>query len=494
MRFINTEKLMPGEVRLRLKTPLTIQIETNDSEYVSKMMDSFTKMVPGFQFMPQYRSGFWNGKVCMIDKFTRTFPYGILFDYIRVHKKEFPRNTLNIDDDIKKLFKINKKIKYSYDLKYKPRPYQQDCIESSLEYTKGIIRSATASGKSLVITYVIWNLIKNKICKKPIIIVPSTSLIKQFHDDMVDYGVPDEWIGEVYAKKKEWEKNIVISTWQSLTRNKDQLSKFDCVIVDEVHHSKSKSLKDILSKCSKAFFRLGFTGTMPPDDLDNWSTKAYLGPIIREYSAGELASDGWISKCTVNFLNIEYSNDRWDGIYTEVKQQVFENPFRLNMIKELVNGLNHNVLLLVGKVEDEGELLKKHLIESNTNKEVIFLSGKDNVDIREKWRKECIKRKDVSLIATYGIFQQGINIPNLKYIILASPFKSKIRVLQSIGRSLRKHADKENGAQIFDIHDDAKYLSEYGNIRLRYYNSERFQVNEHVFQEMNELDLSSVII
>jgi superfamily II DNA or RNA helicase len=493
MRFLDDNLLRPNEVFLKLKTPLTIQIQTDDCEYVSKMMDRFTKMVPGFQFMPQYRSGFWNGRVCMIDKFTLTFPYGILFDYIRIHKKEFPRNILKIDNKIKDLFKLSKEIEYYYDLKFEPRPYQLDCIEASLKHTKGIIRSATASGKSLVITYVIWNLIKNNLSNKAIIIVPSTSLIKQFHDDMVEYGIPDNWIGEVFAKKKEWDNRITISTWQSLTRNKDRLSKYDCVIVDEVHHSKSKSLKDILGLCKNAFFRLGFTGTMPPDELDSWSTKAYLGPIIREYSAGELASDGWISKCTVNFLSLEYLNEDWGGLYTDVKQQIFENEFRLNVIKDMVNELNHNVLLLVGKVEDEGELLKKFLTEKNVQKEVIFLSGKDNVDVREKWRKECIKRRNISLIATYGIFQQGINIPNLKYIILASPFKSKIRVLQSIGRSLRKHSDKENGAQIFDIHDDVKYLGEYGVIRLRYYSSEKFTVNEFLFREDTDNNIKSVI-
>jgi len=489
MRFIEKEELRPSGVFLKLKTPLTIQIHTDDYEYVQQMMEKFTRMVPGFQYMPQYRSGIWNGQVCMIDKFNRSFPYGILFDYIRVHKKEFPRNIIRIDDEIKNLFKINKPCKYYYNLKFKPRPYQKDCIEASLSYTKGIIRSATASGKSLVIAYVIWNLLKNNICEKPIIIVPSTSLIKQFHDDMVEYGMDNELIGEVYAKKKEWEKKIVISIWQSLANKKDKLKLFDCVIVDEVHGSKAKVLKDILSKCINANVRLGFTGTMPADDLDCWNVKGYLGPIIREYSAGQLADDGWISKCTVNFLNLEYETNNWEGIYSEVKQQIFESPFRLEVIKKLTSKLDHNVLLLVGKVEDEGELLKDKL--NNCGKEVVFLSGRDSIEEREKWRKDCMKRKDIALIATYGIFQQGINIPNLKYIILASPFKSKIRVLQSIGRALRKHLDKKNGAVIYDIHDHTRYLEEYGNIRLRYYDSEKFSVNEILLREGEEIILDS---
>mgnify|MGYP006288953647 CR=1 FL=1 len=484
MRFIDNEELKPNEVRIKLKTNLTLQIHTEDYEYVESMREHFTRMVPGFQYMPQYRSGFWNGRVCMIDKFGRTFPYGMLFDYIRTHKKEYPRNPLSVDENVKELFKNEYGYKLYYDLKFEPRPYQDDCIKASLDYTKGIIRSATASGKSLVISYVIWNLLKNGLVSNSIIIVPSTTLIRQFHDDMLEYGIPDNMIGEVWAKKKEWDKQIVISTWQSLSRNKPKMKLFDSVIVDETHGARAKQLKDTLSICD-AKYRLGFTGTMPPDDLDGWNTKAYLGPVIREYSAGELAADGWISHCNVRFLNVEYQEDEWEGTYTEVKQQIFENPFRIEVIKKLVKSVDHNILLLVGKVELEGDFLKEKLEECG--KEVVFISGRDSVDIRDKWRKACMKRKDIALIATYGIFQQGINIPNLKYITLAAPFKSKIRVLQSIGRALRKHADKENGAIIYDIHDQTRYLSDYGNIRLRYYDSEKFNVEELILREGEEI-------
>jgi superfamily II DNA or RNA helicase len=487
MRFIDESELRPNEVIIKKKTNLTLSIHTEDYEYVEAMREHFTRMVPGFQYMPQYRSGFWNGRACMIEKFGRTFPYGILFDYVRTHKKEFPRNPLRIDDDVKEIFRNTHDYKLHYNLKLKPRPYQDDCIRASLNHTKGIIRSATASGKSLVISYVIWNLFKNGLASNSIIIVPSTSLIKQFHDDMLEYGIPESMIGEVWAKKKQWNSQIVISTWQSLSRNKPRMKLFESVIVDEVHGAKAKQLKDILSRCD-ANYRLGFTGTLHSDDLDNWNVKSYLGPVIREYSAGELAADGWISTCNVKFLNVEYEQDKWEGTYTEVKQQIFENPYRIELIRNLVRSTDHNILLLVGKVELEGDFLKEKL--EGCGKEVIFLSGRDSVDVREKWRKACMKRKDIALIATYGIFQQGINIPNLKYIVLAAPFKSKIRVLQSIGRGLRKHADKENGAIIFDIHDHTRYLSEYGNIRLRYYDSEKFAVEELLFREGDDFTLS----
>jgi superfamily II DNA or RNA helicase len=255
---------------------------------------------------------------------------------------------------------------------------------------------------------------------------------------------------------------------------------FDCIICDEVHGAKAHVMKQILSGATKSRYRLGFTGTLHNNDLDNWNTKSYLGPVIREYSAGFLAEQGYISKCTVNMINIDYHTE-YEGDYHMIRDSVFQNEYRLSLIKHLVQNLDHNVLLLVDKVKKEGEFLENYL--TNIGKEVVFLSGRDEVDVREKWRHECMNRDDICLIATYGIFQMGINIPNLKYIILASPYKAKIRVLQSIGRALRQHTDKTEGANIYDIVDGVKFFKKYGNIRIRYYDAEDFEVNETTLSE-----------
>ena len=156
--------------------------------------------------------------------------------------------------------------------------------------------------------------------------------------------------------------------------------------------------------------------------------------------------------------------------------------------------LDDTVLLLVGKVEKEGVFLRDYFKNQNLNKEVVFLSGKTSTDEeREFWRKEATKRKDLIIIATYGIFQLGINIPPLKYLVLVSPFKSKIRVLQSIGRALRKHSEKVHGAQIFDIVDTTKYFEDHGIRRLRHYYSEKFNVREFILNEGDGADVSQVL-
>lgn len=465
-------------VKLTLFDPLTIQIQTEDMEYFDMMRDEFTRFVKGFRFVPAYKSGMWSGKVCMIHEYRRTFPYGLLLDYIRTHKKNFKRISLELDPLVTDLFK-GPKLKINYNLKLYPRPYQKDCIEAALAHTKGIIRSATASGKSLVIAYIIKTLLESKLIEKAIIIVPSKSLIRQFHDDLVEYGFKDEFIGEVFSQRKQWDKDIVISTWQSLTRNRKMLEGFGCVIVDETHGAKAHELKKILS-ATEAKYRLGFTGTMPGHMLDSWNTKAFLGPLIREYPSGLLAEQGYISKCTVNMLYIDYKK-KFGGDYNEERDAVFTHPYRLKLIHKLSEKLDHNVLLLVGKVEKEGEVLKEYL--KDTNKTVVFLSGKDSIEKREMWRKKCMQENNIILIATYGIFQQGINIPNLKYIILAAPFKSEIRVLQSIGRSLRKHANKEDGAKIYDICDNTKTFKKHSMKRIRHYDNEGFEVKEFKYSE-----------
>ena len=476
-------------IRISKYNDLNFRIETEDDDYLSIMRGEFTRKVQNFMFVPSYRSGKWNGMVCMIDKWKHTFPYGLLFDYIRAHKKLYPKLPIKIEQEAKDLFS-GQKMKIKYDLPtHKPRPYQKDCIEACLEYAKGIIRSATASGKSLVIAYIIKILLDNNLIKKAVIIVPSKGLIAQFYGDLIDYGLDPKMVGMAFSQKKQWDRTIVISTWQTLSNYPDEAEKFECIIADETHGAKAHEMKKILGEnTNNAKYRFGFTGTMHARDLDNWNTKAYLGPIIREYPSGLLAEQGYISKCTVNMMNIEYiERGEWHGDYHSIRDSVFANDYRMRLIRNLTKKLDHNVLVLVDKVEKEGEPLKQFLSDS-VNKEVIFLSGKDDVKIREKWRKECMKRKDICLIATYGIFQSGINIPNLKYIILASPFKAKIRVLQSIGRALRKHSNKEDtGAQIFDIHDHTKFFEKYGNIRSRYYETEGFEVKESVFHEGDDI-------
>jgi superfamily II DNA or RNA helicase len=479
------------EINIEKFDDLSIKIDTDDYQYLNDLKEYFTDYVPNFQFMPQYQCGGWNGKTSMLNPMDKSLPFGLFMDFLKFHNKYYPFKKLNIEKDVKNIFK-GCEPDFKWDLELKPYDFQEECIKAALKYSKGIIRSATASGKSLMITYIIKTLKEKGCLGKCIIIVPSLSLIEQFVGDIKDYGFEID-IGKVNSKKKEWDKTLVISTWQTLAKNHDVLNNYNTVIVDEVHGAKAHELKKILSNCTRAKYRLGFTGTLPTAKVDLWNIKSFLGPVIKDYPAGYLADKGYIAKCNVNMLYINY-NTGYNGFYDDIKDNLFRNPYRLEVLDNIIRMLENkgNALILVGKVEKEGEFLEEYLKTSKNEKKLAFLSGKDDVSRREKWRRRCNYGKGICLIATYGIFQAGINIPSLKYIIMASPFKSKIRVLQSIGRSLRKHASKANGAQIFDLVDETKYFSDHGSKRLRYYNSEKFDVNEILLEEGNPIQIDNI--
>jgi len=465
---------MEYKAKLTLENNYKIRITSNHDDYVMDMKEQFAFHVKNYFFMGKYKAGMWDGKIHFITE-ASLMPFGLILDFMRLHKKLYPDIQLKPDEGVKALFKGDK-MDITYDLSLQPRPYQKEAVEICLKHSKGIIRSATASGKSLVISYIIKNLMKNRKITgvtKALIIVPSTSLVEQFTTDMIEYGLPESMIGKVYTGHKGWDKHIVISTWQSLKNNHDKLGMFHCVIGDECHQAKATELKKIFSKV-KAKYRIGFTGTLPDHITDLYNVKAFLGPVLKEYPSGLLAEQGYISKCNVKVLNMSYPDGIENKIYKDIKDEVFHNKRRLNVIGDIVKELNDNILLLVSYIPEGDRLVK--LLNRRTKKEVIFLSGKDKTKKREEWRQKMIKGNNIALIATYGIYQQGINIPNLKYAMLASPSKSKIRVLQSVGRTLRLNDNKKDGAIIFDLVDQVKFLKKHGQKRIDYYKNEGFNI------------------
>lgn len=453
---------------------LNIKIDA-EFEILKSIDEYFTVSVPNAHFMPAVRAGIWNGKVKLFNLQQQSLPYGLLGDLLKYFKKLYSDEHISIDSNVKNLYKGTEVIP-KYNLSKIPYYYQADCIEACLKFSKGIIRSATSSGKSLIITYIIKTLMENNLTKHSLIVVPTVALVEQFYGDMVEYDIDESKLGKVYEGHDDYDKEIVISTWQSLMTNHRFLPNYNCVIFDEVHLVKSTELTKIAKKATHAIYRLGFTGTLPHDRLDLLNIKSYLGPVLREYSSGQLSEEGFISKANINVIHFNHGED-FVGEYNEIKEQTFQNKARLKLLSEITSNVDSNILILVGLVEKEGQVLLDY-IKDKTSKTVIFLSGKDKVEVREYWRKECEVRKDIILIATYQIFSTGINIPSLKFVILGSPFKSEIRVLQSIGRALRLHVDKAHGAVIYDIIDDCKYLDKHGLKRLKYYKNEGFKITE----------------
>lgn len=479
------------DITIGLKDPLNLIIKTDDMAAFKAIKEAFTRKVKGYLFMPKYKSGFWDGRTCMV-RADGSLPFGLLPDLVRICKGlNYGRLSIKIEDSVKELFR-GPEVLPEYNLSLYPYPYQKECIEACLSSTRGIIRVATAGGKSNVIAYILKTLHENKLVKKSIVIVPTVSLIEQFLGDCSDYGFSVKGgFGKVWSQDKDWSKEIVFSTWQTLAKNHDKLKDFECIIIDECHLSVGHELKKILSK-SPAKYRFGFTGTLHDTELENWNTKSYLGPVLKDFPAGLLAKEGYISKCNVIMFSIDYINDI-EGDYNYVKDAIFNNNYRLNLLKEIIRSVSHNILLLVGKKALEGKILEDFLKGTFPERDMVFLSGDDKVDLRETWRKKCIETTNNIVIATFGIFQLGINIPNLKYLVLASPFKSKVRVLQSVGRSLRKHVEKFDGAFVFDIVDNVKYLDKFGRTREKYYAMENFDVKVVNLREGEKIDLKGIL-
>jgi len=464
---------------------LNVCLDTTNYQYLNDVYKHFEYYVKNYNFMPSYQSGKWNGKKGFFRKSSRSLPYGLLTRLIRYTLTEYKHHiNLELDEDVKNMFNGIKDPTPKWDMLYKPHYYQEDVILTALKMAKGIFRMPTASGKSLMITYIIREILYKNLSDKSLIIVPTISLVRQFKEDMMDYGIPYDKIGMVNKDYKEWNKDIVISTWQSLSNYDNEIKNFNCIVVDEVHGVRGDILHNLLKK-SPAFWRFGFTGTMPDDILENIQVQSYIGPVIKSQKSNVLADQGYIARCNVKIINVEY-NDDIDGNFSDVKNEVFDNMYRLNIIKQIVKNVDGSILLLVDKIEKEGDILEVFLKNQDDfkNKEIFFISGKINDKERAYWQKKTHNNKNIILIATFGVFQMGINIKSLKYCALCSSFKSSIRILQSIGRTLRKHTSKgDKGSFIFDINDQVKYLYKHGNERKSFYLNEDFNVEEFTIEE-----------
>lgn len=460
---------------------LWIKVDCGERNLILDIQSFLTDFKKGYKFMPKYKAGVWDGKISLFDKTTRTFPYGLFVDVMKHVKKDWSDAKITIDPEIYTMWGSGNQPTYHYDLKYQPYPYQQETIEALVKCTKGIAVVATAGGKSLIITYIIRNLPVDK--NKTLIVVPTLQLVDQFKGDMVDYGVDPDHIGCVNSKLKEFDKPIVVSTWQSLKNQMDKADLFDAVIVDEVHTAQANTVSEILKSATNATYRFGVTGTLPTNRLDEFTVKSFLGHVAKTFTGKDLADLGYVSKCTIKQLTLKY-NRSFGKDYNDIRDNVFLNPFRLSIIEGLARKTNNSMLILVDRIEKEGVVLEEYLKEKLPDKTVVFLSGKDKSDIRDQWRKDMNTQDNIICIATFPIFQQGVNIPSLREIVLASSTKSFVRVIQSLGRTLRKHVSKElGGATLWDIVDDVKHLKDHGKKRFKHYIKEKHEVEEITLSE-----------
>ena len=447
----------------------------SDKGVAQELSQYFTFFVPGYQFMPAYKSRMWDGKIRLLDTRTNTTYHGLI-----EHIKKFCEErdyTLLIDPEILlsqefSALESGEFIK-KLNLPHEVRDYQWKSFLHAVRNKRLLLLSPTASGKSLIL-YLIVRYLQMMKYERGLLIVPTTSLVEQMYKDFADYGYDSEkYCHRQYSgKEKNVNKFLTITTWQSIYKNpKEYFEQFDYVLGDEAHQFKSKSLTTILSGCTNARYRVGTTGTLDGTQTHRLVLEGLFGPVYKATTTAELIENKQLSEFKIKCLILKYSDEicksakNWK--YQEEIDYIVKNKERNQFIKNLALSLKGNSLILFQFVEKHGKYLHSIIKQSSEDRKVFFVFGGTDVEVRESIRSITEKEKDAIIVASYGTFSTGINIRNLHNIIFASPSKSRVRNLQSIGRGLRKGENKES-ATLFDIADDFR-LGKYTNYTLKHF-------------------------
>ena len=471
---------------IQKKNEIYLKIETEPHIH-QELSEHFTFEVPGAKFMPQYRSKHWDGKIRLYSNHTGELYVGLLDKLVSWAEKseyiiEFKHNKFYGDP-----FEENEMISHEGVSDYmkkisrhEPRDYQINAVYDALKYNRKLLISPTASGKSLMIYSIVRYFTDTD--KKILIVVPTTSLVEQMYKDFEDYGWNvEDYCHKIYSgKEKETNKNVIITTWQSIYNlSRKFFENFDVVIGDEAHLFKSKSLVGIMTKMDNTKYRYGFTGTLDGSQTHKWVLEGLFGPSYKVTQTKELIEKGHLSKLNIKVLLLKHNEHKFNE-YEEEIQYLITHEKRNNFIKNLVLDLKGNSLVLFNRVESHGQPLYELINKSaSKNRKVFFVYGGVDVEEREKVRAITEKENDAVIVASYGTFSTGINIKNLHNVIFASPSKSRIRNLQSIGRVLRKGENKTQ-AVLYDIADDITHKSRKNYTlnhlieRIKIYNEEKF--------------------
>jgi superfamily II DNA or RNA helicase len=471
----------------------------------NELMDFFAFYVPGYKFMPQYKNKLWDGKIYLYNSRNRELPGGLykyLYEFVNVRDYQLevdhnpyygrPDSTEAIDEVMFSKFVKSLNLTAG-DKKIDPRDYQLRAILHGLQNKRALLLSPTASGKSLII-YMLMRYYLETHDKDVLIIVPTTSLVEQMSSDFADYSKYDENFNakeEVYKiyggkdKHPSHKPRIIVSTWQSIYQLEPAwFENFGMVIGDEAHNFKAKSLGSIMSKLKEAEYRIGATGTLDGTQTHKLVLEGHFGSVFKVITTKELMNSGALSDLDINVLLLKYNDVTCQSLkkakYQEEVDFIVRHEKRNKFITNLAVDQDGNTLVLFNFVEKHGKPLYNMIREkAHKSRKVFFVSGETDVDDRERVRQITEKEKDAIIVASLGTFSTGVNIRNLNNIIFASPSKSQIKVLQSIGRGLRK-SDNGQGTFLFDIADDLhwknhkNYTLNHAGERIKIYAKEKF--------------------
>lgn len=475
-----------------------IKIEA-DSGILMEISEAFVFQVDGYKFTPAYKMGRWDGKIRLFNLGKQTIYIGLLtevkeFCHARGYTLSFKSNARYGNPDDKMDVTLDTIHQYIKSLEIASngnplgvRDYQEEAVYLCLKNYRGIIKAATGAGKSLIM-YCLMRYLTDVLGLRALIIVPTTGLTTQLKADFADYSGLNGWSANDNVhlipvnKTKNTEKPITISTFQSLAKlDAEYFDQFDCIFTDEGHTVTSKSITGIYERATKTKFRYACTGTLHDMKTHILTMKGLTGDVYDVASTKKLIDNGQLVKLEIKCLQISYP----DEVRKAMKKKDYETEItyitasgkRNRFISKLAEACQGTTLILYRFVEHGKEL--KDLIEQRVGERpVYYVDGSVDVEERESIRQTANHDGGI-VIASYGTFKQGINLPAIENIIFAHPMKSKISNLQSIGRGLRLKGDKKK-CTLYDIGDDMSHgksvnfaMLHFGE-RLKTYTAEGF--------------------
>ncbi len=473
------------EAKIIIRDEVNCKIEGLELDCRKALVRKFEHEVPGARYLPAVRLGRWNGKVSYCSLAGSTF-INLIPDIVPV-LEEYDYDIELVDlREYQTSYNFTQVSKDAYSstmwpkghvMEGKPielRDYQVDIINQFLANPQSLQEVATGAGKTLITAALSERVQQHG---RSIVIVPNKSLVVQTEADYINLGLD---VGVYFGDRKEYNKTHTICTWQSLNnllKNTkageaevtiaEFLEGVVCIMVDEVHMAKADALKSLLTgPMSHIPIRWGLTGTIPKSTYEQVSLLVSLGPVIGKLSAAELQEKGVLAQCHVNIIQmkdgLEFTN------YQSELKHLLEDEKRLDKISEIVDRIKEsgNTLVLVDRVNAGRELVKR-LPDS------VFISGETKLTERKEEYDEVKTSDDKIIVATYGVAAVGINIPRIFNLVLIEPGKSFVRVIQSIGRGIRKAEDKDH-VEIWDITSDCKFAKRHLTQRKAYYKEAKY--------------------
>lgn len=482
-----------ADLKIIKKDEVYLRVASEPS-IAQELSDHFSFEVPGAKFHPLYRSRMWDGKVRLFSMFTQELYVGLL-EYLErfaaerdytIDYEDYKQTADAVTVDVVRDFVdgLNLSLPDNGEI----REYQIDAIYQAIVNGRKLLLSPTGSGKSLIIYCLLrWN---QRFSRRQLILVPTTSLVEQMYADFQSYSQNNGWKSSenchrIYGgHEKSNQFPIVISTWQSIYKLPKQFyAGFDCIFGDEAHLFKAKSLTSILNKCTNTPYRVGTTGTLDGTKTHKLVLEGLFGPVFKVTTTKQLMDSKALADLKIFNIILEYPEEIRKTVkgnsYQEEMDFLVQFEPRNKFIRNLAVKQDKNTLVLFQYVEKHGKQLYDMIKDKAPDRKVFFVYGGTDTEQREEIRKLTETEKDAIIVASYGTFSTGINIKNLHNIIFASPSKSRIRNLQSIGRGLRTSGTKDT-CNLYDIGDDLSWKAKKNYTllhmieRIRIYNDEHF--------------------